>query len=97
MGRRCRIKPGELTRDGIAVVLREFILTQNSLEDGSILEEDTNLFEAGLLDSLLTASLVVFCEANFQCRLELSELTDNNLQSIAALSRLISRILEPSA
>jgi acyl carrier protein len=75
--------------DRIVEAISRFVLEQTNLEDASILQKDTNLFESGLFDSLLAVSLVAFCEKEFDCIIDTSELSEENFGTIAALSELI--------
>jgi len=64
--------------DRITEAISLFIMEQTNLEDESFLQKDTNLFEAGLFDSLLAVSLVAFCEREFDCIIDTSELSEEN-------------------
>lgn len=50
---------------------------------------ETNLLEAGLLDSASTVQLVLRLEEHFQVRIELHELELEDLQSIDSIARLV--------
>ena len=54
-------------------------------------QENTNLFELGILDSLLIVSLVVFVEDEFACSLDYDELTEENLCCLSAIANLVVR------
>ena len=82
------VQPEDIARD-----LRAFILEQTNFEDPTIVGETTNLFEAGLLDSLLMANLVWFCEEQFKCTFDTADLTEDSFKSIATISRLVSQKL----
>jgi acyl carrier protein len=71
--------------------LRQFILQQSNLEDPSILQDDTDLFGSGLLDSLATVSIVAFCEEKFQCEFNIDELSPENFSSVNTLTDFVSR------
>lgn len=56
-----------------------------------MLDGETDLFEAGLLDSLMAVSLVSFCEEKFGCKLDdVSELSQENFSSLNALTDFVS-------
>ena len=78
----------EITRE-----LRAFILDQGNFEDSSVIGEKTDLFGEGLLDSLVMANLVWFCEEKFKCTFDTADLTEDSFKSIATISQLISRKL----
>jgi acyl carrier protein len=56
------------------------------------LHSDDNLIEVGLT-SLDTVKLVLLVEDEFNLTLPLSEITPANFRSIAAISRLVARLL----
>lgn len=88
------ILPSTMQRDHILEVVRRFIIEETNLEDASILQDDTNLFEAGLLDSLLAVSLVALCENEFGCDIKMEDLSEDNFGSLGALADLVCRKLE---
>lgn len=83
-----------MERDSILQKLKQFVIEQSNLEDASFLQSDTELFEAGLLDSLMTVSLVSFCEEQFDCQMDIDELSQDNFRTLNALTDFISRKLE---
>jgi methoxymalonate biosynthesis acyl carrier protein len=80
-----------MERNNILEALSRFVMEERNLEDASILEPYTNLFEAGLFDSLLAVSLVSFCESEFGCEIQMSELSEENFGSLGALADLVVR------
>ncbi|OPY15866.1 MAG: D-alanine--poly(phosphoribitol) ligase subunit 2 [Syntrophus sp. PtaB.Bin138] len=82
-----------MQRDQILNAIRGFIIEQTNLEDASFLDADTNLFEAGLLDSLLTVSLVAFFESDLGCEVETTDMTEENFSTIGAITDLVCRKL----
>lgn len=83
-----------MDRDSVLNDLRGFIVEETNLEDEQLLQPDTDLFEAGLVDSLLAVSLVAFCEEKFGCELDLAELSQENFGSLNALTDLVMRSLD---
>ena len=59
------------------------------------LEEGTNLFDSGLLDSLGIVSLIVFLEQRFGCSLSYEDLTEEHLRSLSAIADLIAKQRTP--
>lgn len=84
------LQPEEITGE-----LRAFILELN-FGIPVALDSDTDLFEAGLLDSLTMANLIGFCEERFECSLDIADLTEDSFRSIATISQLVSRKLTDS-
>jgi acyl carrier protein len=81
-----------MERNLILQMLRQFILEQSNLDDPHMLHGDTDLFEAGLLDSLMAVSLISFCDEKLGCKFDdVSELSQENFSSINALTDFVSR------
>ena len=83
-----------MERDSIVQALHQFVLEQSNLDDPSILEPDTDLFEAGLLDSLMAVSLIGFCEERFGCEMDAAELSQEQFRSLNTLAEFVSRKLQ---
>lgn len=73
--------------------LRQFILDESGLNDIDFVEDDTDLIEAGVLDSLLMVMLVDFCENEFNCEIDLNNLTDDNFQSLNAIADFVKAMI----
>lgn len=54
------------------------------------LDDDLNLFEAGVLDSFRILSMVMFLEETYGLTFDHSDLTEENFRSIGALTRLLT-------
>lgn len=52
---------------------------------------------AGVLDSLAVLGLVGFIEPEFSIQLSPSDLTDENFESVATISRLVQRLSQASS
>jgi acyl carrier protein len=59
------------------------------LDDIEFIENDTDLIEAGVLDSLLMVMLVDFCEGEFDSEIDLEDLTDDNFRSLNAIAEFV--------
>ncbi|HUP43799.1 MAG TPA: acyl carrier protein [Thermoanaerobaculia bacterium] len=57
----------------------------------SVADADTDLFAAGVVDSLTLVELLVQLEEEFGRRLSLDELELDDLRSIAGIARVVSR------
>jgi acyl carrier protein len=71
-------------------ILREFLPG----EDPSALTSSTPLITGGVLDSIATLKLVAFLEESFKIQLEAHEVDADNLDTIAAISRLVAAKVE---
>ena len=70
------------------------IISSEILESVPVLDEETDLFEAGM-DSLGTMQLLVRIEQRFGVQLPASGLTKENSSTVASLVRLIESIPVP--
>ena len=70
--------------------LRDFVGAERP-DEVRDLQNDDNLFDLGLLDSLQLVSMVVFIESEFGCTLDFDDLTEENLGSLSAIRDLILR------
>ena len=59
--------------------------------DALTVDEQVNLFEAGVLDSLHLVGMIGFIESEFECSLDYDELTEENLGTLAAILAMIER------
>ena len=75
--------------DHIVEVIRRFIIEETNLEDESFLQNDTNLFEAGLLDSLLIVNLIALCDDELNCQIDTADVSEENFSSLNAIATLI--------
>ncbi len=78
-----------MDRNEVADAIRALIAEESGLDDEAFLQNDTDLAEAGVLDSLLVVSIVTLCQERFDCDLELDELTEENFRSVAAVTDLL--------
>lgn len=79
-----------MRRDDVLAKLHAFFATAVPDADGS-LQDDADLFQAGVLDSLKIIELVLFVEKEFQLVLDYDDLTEKNLGSAAAIADLVVR------
>ena len=83
-----------LRRDEIQDAILQYIVDESNFEDASIIEYDTNLHDAGVLDSMMIVSLISFCEDMFGCNFEIAELNEEDFRSVDAIARLINRLAD---
>lgn len=79
-----------LSTDERIVTVVQSLFKQRSISRE--IHSDDNLIEVGLT-SLDTVKLVLLVEDEFDLTLPLSEITPANFRSIAAISRLVARLL----
>ena len=79
-----------MTNETIQSRLVEFL---NSITGQTVLTAETDLFDAGVTDSLTMMDLMVFIETEFQVRLPFTDLTPDVFRTPATLGLLISQRL----
>jgi acyl carrier protein len=83
-------------RQEALAALRNYLAAGDSSAGGAssdalTVDEQTNLFEAGVLDSLQLVGMIGFIESEFDCSLDYDELTEDNLGTLAAILAMIER------
>jgi len=71
-------------QDEILAALRDFVGAEKP-DEVRDLQNDDNLFDLGLLDSLQLVSMVVFIESEFGCALDFDDLTEENTSVLCRL------------
>lgn len=64
---------------------------------GQQLGEDENIFERGLVHSLLTMQMILFLEKEFGIEVDLPEVGPNALSSVRRITNLVSERLQRRA
>jgi acyl carrier protein len=72
--------------------IRQFI-TDEFVRDSSTIDEDTNLLEQEIIDSLGIFTLIAFMEDRFGVRVEPEEVNLENFETLGAISSLVERKL----
>jgi methoxymalonate biosynthesis acyl carrier protein len=73
--------------------IRAFIIQSLQLKD---IEDDDNMFEAGLVHSLFAMQIIIFIEKEFGIELELDQVQLENLASIDAITELVETSSVPA-
>lgn len=61
-------------------------------------DDNTDLMNAGILDSFSTLSITAFLEQSFKARLDPADMTPENLRSVNALARIVlTKLPTPAA
>jgi acyl carrier protein len=68
--------------------IRNFILDSINIPD---LNDDDNLFESGIVNSLFAVQLMTFIEKSFDIEVTMDDLSMENFESITATSLFIER------
>jgi methoxymalonate biosynthesis acyl carrier protein len=74
--------------------VRAFIKQSLQLND---LDDDDNIFEAGLVHSLFAMQIIIFIEREFGIELELDQVQLEDLASIDSITQLVETPLAPAA
>ena len=85
-------------KQDISLAVRRFIGENFLFRDaGEAVTPDASLLDAGLIDSTGVHELVSFLETTFGIQVQDDEMLPENLDSIRAITRYVSRKLEPQA
>ncbi len=87
-------RPQTESRDTIRGKIREFLLSAFYVPDTSRLCDDASLLEAGVVDSTGVLEVLGFLAREFEIRVEDSEITPENLDSIDRLAGFVSQKLK---
>ncbi len=71
--------------------VRQFIINNFLLGDGSSLRDDDSFLETNVVDSTGMLELVVFLEGTYGIKLEQEEMIPENLDSVARVAEFLER------
>ena len=74
--------------NGIRETVKQFILRSINLPH---LDDDDNLFESGIVNSLFAVQLMTFVEKNFAIEVEMDDLDIENFKSLNATTAFVVR------
>lgn len=77
-----------VAQDGIRKTVREFILSSINIMQ---LDDDDNLFESGIVNSLFAVQLMTFIEKTFAIEVEMDDLDIENFKSLNATTAFVVR------
>lgn len=77
----------EITQTPKAII-RNFILDSINIPD---LNDDDNLFESGIVNSLFAVQLMTFLEKSFNIEVTMDDLSMDNFESINATSTFVQK------
>ena len=80
-----------INREEIVNKLLQF-LERERPQSHNVISPDTDLIEAGILDSLLIVSVVLFIEEELACMLEFDDLIETNFSSVTSMANLVIKI-----
>jgi acyl carrier protein len=81
------------TAEDVRRSVRGFVLSNFYVPDSDLLGDDTSLLESGVVDSTGVLEVLAFLEKEFGLRVEDSEVTSGNLDSIGRLTAFVGRKL----
>lgn len=73
----------------VVKALKNYIIEETNLSDEILVRTDIDLFEEGILDSLMVISLMAFCQDEFNCDFDSNEFSEDSLKSIDLLAEFI--------
>ena len=71
------------------IELKEFVINNFMFGQGELLEDDTDFFDKGIIDSTGTLELVSFIEENYNISVLDNELIKENLSSLTKVNEYI--------
>ena len=74
--------------NGVKETVKRFILSSIAIAD---LDDDDNLFESGIVNSLFAVQLMTFIEKTFAIEVEADDLDIENLKSLNATTAFVLR------
>ena len=74
--------------NGIKETVKRFILSSIAIAD---LDDDDNLFESGIVNSLFAVQLMTFIEKTFAIEVEMDDLDIENFKSLNATTAFVMR------
>ena len=74
--------------NGIKETVKRFILSSIAIAD---LDDDDNLFESGIVNSLFAVQLVTFIEKTFAMEVKMDDLDIDNFKSLNATTAFVIR------
>lgn len=71
-------------------ILLKWLKEQNQKKEVEI-DENTLLFETGILDSLIIIQLLLYIADTFQCEISMEDLTVQNFSNVTQISNLLKK------
>ena len=78
-----------MNKQEISELVKEFILLESNIDDESIISDDMDFFEEGIIDSIMAIALLDYCSEKFSCDITIDKLGDEGLNTINGLSEYI--------
>jgi acyl carrier protein len=75
--------------------IREHIVSRWLNGDARGLDDETDLQQAGVLDSFSTLDLVAFLDETFHVQIEPSDINGETFRTVATIAKLVLEKLEP--
>jgi acyl carrier protein len=80
-----------MNKSEIVIEITRFVAHQANIADAAAIGEELDLFEQGILDSLMAALLVSFCQQRFDCDLIGENISEDEIRTIAGIANVIVR------
>ncbi len=58
--------------------------------DVSVIEDTSPLFTSGLIDSFALIEMLSYLESEFNCKIDIADLSIDNLDTLESISKLVS-------
>ncbi len=79
-----------MNRTEIVTEISQFVAQQANISDAAMIGENVDLFEQGILDSLMAALLLTFCQQRFKCDLMGQDLSEDQMRTVGGLASVIA-------
>jgi acyl carrier protein len=76
--------------------IKNFIRTELIYDDEKDFDENTNLIERGIIDSMSLVRLISFLEENYEIQVQDEDIVPENFSSLNKISTFISERRKPS-
>ena len=78
-----------MNEENIRQLLREYIVGTWLSGDGRDFDDETDLAQAGILDSFSTLAMASFIDESFRIRLEPSEINAGSFRNVSSLTSIV--------
>jgi acyl carrier protein len=83
-----------MKEEQIRQLLRDYIVSTWLSGDSRDFDDDTDLTQAGILDSFSTLDLASFIDARFRIRLEPSDINADSFRNVSSLTCIVQARME---
>jgi acyl carrier protein len=86
-----------MKEEDIRQLLREYIVSTWLSGDSRDFNDETDMAQAGILDSFSTLAMASFIDERFRIRLEPSEINADSFRNVSSLTSIVKERMETAA